>query len=165
MPLALVKATKSREAAPPPASRRLKSTRRRAHPHCVLCNCGNTTGLGQEFVLQPDGSVKGVFSASAPFEGYLGLLHGGIAAAFLDGAMTNCLFAHGIEALTAELTVRYREPVAVPGEIVTHAMLTESHGRLYLLRADLRQQGRVKATAIGKFVRPLRAKKGTLSPV
>jgi acyl-coenzyme A thioesterase PaaI-like protein len=99
--------------------------------------------LGQEFVLQPNGSVEGVFAASAPLEGYSGLLHGGIAAAFLDGAMTNCLFAHGVQALTAELTVRYREPVAVPGKITTHATLTESHGRLYLLRAELRP-GRLK---------------------
>jgi acyl-coenzyme A thioesterase PaaI-like protein len=116
-------------------------------------------------VLQPDGSVKGVFVASVPFEGYSGLLHGGIAAAFLDGAMTNCLFAHGIEALTAELRVRYREPVAVPGEIVTRATLTESHGRLFLLRAELHQQGRLKATAIGKFVKPLRTKMGECSPL
>jgi acyl-coenzyme A thioesterase PaaI-like protein len=115
-------------------------------------------------VLQPDGSVQGVFAARAPFEGYSGLLHGGIAAAFLDGAMTNCLFAHGIEALTAELAVRYREPVAVPGEIVTHATLTESHGRLHLLRAELRQEGRVKATAVGKFVRPLGGRNGKCLP-
>jgi len=165
VPLSLVKATTSQEAAPSPASRHLSATRRRAHPHCVLCSSGNTTGLGQDFVLQADGSVKGVFAASAPFEGYPGLLHGGITAALLDGTMTNCLFAHGIEALTAELTVRYREPVAVPGEIVTHAKLKESHGRLYLLRAELRQQGCVKATAIGKFVRPPQARNVTCSPV
>jgi len=142
-----------------PASGRLRAIRRRAHPHCAVCGCGSTTGLAQEFVLQPDGSVRGVFAASAPLEGYTGLLHGGIAAAFLDGAMTNCLFAHGVEALTAELAVRYRETIAVPGEIVTHATLTESHGRLYLLRAELRQDGRIKATAVGKFVRPPRAKR------
>ena len=142
-----------------PASGRLRSTRRRAHPNCAVCGCGSPSGLAQEVVLQPDGRVKGVFAASARLEGYRGLLHGGIAAAFLDGAMTNCLFAHGIEALTAELAVRYRETIAVPGEIVTHATLTESHGRLYLLRAELRQDGRIKATAVGKFVRPTRAKK------
>ena len=127
MPVAPVKAT-SQRTAPLPGSGRLRSTRRRAHPHCALCSCGSPTGLGQEFVLQPDGSVRGVFAASAPFEGYSGLLHGGIAAAFLDGAMTNCLFAHGVQALTAELTVRYREPVVVPGKITTHATLTESNG-------------------------------------
>jgi hypothetical protein len=38
--------------------------------------------LGQEFVLQPDGSVEGVFAAGAPLEGYSGLLHGGFAAAW-----------------------------------------------------------------------------------
>ena len=147
-----------------PASGRLRSTRRRAHPHCAVCSCASPTGLGQEFVLQPDGSVEGVFAASAPLEGYSGLLHGGIAAAFLDGAMTNCLFAHGVQALTAELTVRYREPVAVPGKITTHATLTESHGRLYLLRAELRQGGRLKATAVGKFIRQARLKKTRCSP-
>ncbi len=115
-------------------------------------------------MLQADGSVEGVFAAKAPLEGYPGLLHGGIAAAFLDGAMTNCLFARGVQALTAELLVRYREPVAVPGKITTRAMLTESHGRLYFLRAELRQEGRLKATAIGKFVRPPRVNKATVGP-
>jgi acyl-coenzyme A thioesterase PaaI-like protein len=109
-------------------------------------------GLRQEFTLQPDGSVEGAFDDGEAFEGYPGLLHGGVTAALLDGAMTNCLFAHGVEALTAELTVRYREPVAIGGRITTRACLTDSHGRLHLLRADLKQEGRVKATALGKFV-------------
>ena len=142
----------NQQTAPLPASGRLRSTRLRAHPHCAVCSPANPSGLGQNFVLQPDGSVESAFAASAPFEGYSGLLHGGIAAALLDGAMTNCLFAHGVQALTAELTVRYREPVAVPGNITTRATLTESHGRLYLLRAELRQEGRLKASALGKFI-------------
>jgi acyl-coenzyme A thioesterase PaaI-like protein len=102
-------------------------------------------------VLQPDGSVESVFAASAPLEGYSGLLHGGIAAAFLDGAMTNGLLAHGIQALTAELTVRYLEPVPVPGNIITRASLTESHGRLFLLRAELRQGGVSKPPPSGNL--------------
>jgi acyl-coenzyme A thioesterase PaaI-like protein len=81
------------------------------------------------------------------------LLHGGITAALLDGAMTNCLFAHGIQALTAELTVRYLEPVDIRGKIVTRGRLSESHGRLQLMCAELHQDGRVKATARGKFIR------------
>lgn len=36
--------------------------------------------------------------------------------------MTNCLFTHGIEALTAELTVRYRHPVDVRGSIATRTV-------------------------------------------
>jgi acyl-coenzyme A thioesterase PaaI-like protein len=133
-------------------SERLKATRVRVHPRCVVCSPANPMGLGQEFALQPDGSVESTFAGSEMFEGYAGLLHGGVTAALLDGAMTNCLFAHGVQALTAELTVRYREPISVRGKMTTHAWLTESHGQLHLLRAELRQDERVKATALGKFV-------------
>jgi len=109
-------------------------------------------GLDQEFALQPDGSVEGTFAGSEVFEGYAGLLHGGVAAALLDGAMTNCLFAHGVEAFTVELRVRYHHPVTACGKMTTRASLEESHERLHLLRAELRQDGRVKATAHGKFL-------------
>jgi acyl-coenzyme A thioesterase PaaI-like protein len=109
-------------------------------------------GLAQEFTLHLDGSVEGTFAGREGFEGYAGLLHGGVAAALLDGAMTNCLFAHGVEALTAELTVRYRDQVAACGKMITRASLVKSHGRLHLLCAELRQDGQVKATALGKFL-------------
>lgn len=109
-------------------------------------------GLGQEFSLRADGGVEGTFAARDVFEGYSGLLHGGVTAALLDGAMTNCLFARGVEALTAELTVRYRGPIALLGEIAVRAWLTASRGRLRLLRAELLQGDRLKATAVGKFV-------------
>ncbi len=133
-------------------SKRLKAIRNRVHPRCVVCSPANPMGLAQEFVLQPDGSVESTFAGSEMFEGYPGLLHGGVIATLLDGAMTNCLFAQGMQALTAELTVRYREPVAVDGGMTICARLTESRGPLHLLRAELRQDGQVKATALGKFV-------------
>ena len=52
-----------------PASGRLRATRRRAHPHCAVCSCASPTGLGQEFVLQPDGSyhMKGEYVTSDQF--------------------------------------------------------------------------------------------------
>ena len=131
----------------------LRHARDRHHPRCVVCSSANLAGLRTEFVFQPDGSVTGEFPGGAGFEGYPGLLHGGITAALLDGAMTNCLFAHGIAALTAELTVRYRHPVEVRGRIAVRASLTESRGELHLLRAELRQEGQVKAIAFGKFVK------------
>ena len=130
----------------------LRHARDRMHPRCVVCSPANLAGLRTEFVLQPDGSVTGEFPGGVGFEGYPGLLHGGVTAALLDGAMTNCLFAHGIEAVTAELTIRYRHPVDVRGSIAVRASLTESHGDLHLLRAELRQEGQIKATALGKFI-------------
>jgi acyl-coenzyme A thioesterase PaaI-like protein len=118
----------------------------------VVCNPAHPIGLGQDFQLQSDGSVQSTFTGREVFEGYPGLLHGGVTAALLDGAMTNCLFARGIEALTAELKVRYREPVVAAGEVTMRAWLVETYDRLHFMRAELRQDGRVKATAQGKFM-------------
>jgi acyl-coenzyme A thioesterase PaaI-like protein len=133
---------------------RWEAIRERVHPRCVVCSPANPLGLGQAFALQSDGSVESTFAGGEVWESYPGLLHGGVTAALLDGAMTNCLFAHGVEAVTAELRVRYRHPVAACGEMTTRASLVESHGRLHLLRAELRQAGQVKATALGKFLEP-----------
>jgi acyl-coenzyme A thioesterase PaaI-like protein len=143
----------NQQTATSPASGRLRSTRLRAHPRCAVCSPANPASLGQDFALQPDGSVESVFAATAPFEGYSGLLHGGIAAALMDGAMTNCLFAHGVQALTAELTVRYREPITIPGNITTRATLTQTHGRLYLLRAELASRGASQSHRARKIYR------------
>jgi acyl-coenzyme A thioesterase PaaI-like protein len=58
-------------------------------------------GLGLHFTVAPEGGVESTFAGSDVFEGYAGWLHGGLTAALLDGAMTNCLFAHGCQAVTA----------------------------------------------------------------
>jgi acyl-coenzyme A thioesterase PaaI-like protein len=128
------------------------SRRAQSHPHCVVCSPDNPRGLHQEFALQPDGSVAGTFYDGEMLEGYPGLLHGGIVAALLDGAMTNCLFTHDIEAFTAELTIRYHAPVAASSATSVRAFLTRSRGRLHLLHAELRQAGDLKATAQAKFL-------------
>jgi acyl-coenzyme A thioesterase PaaI-like protein len=130
----------------------LQAARARLHPRCIVCGQANPLGLGQEFTLGPDGSVATIFRGGAIFEGYAGLLHGGLTAALLDGAMTQCLFARGIQALTAELRVRYRHPISTQSGAGVRGWLTESRGRLHLLGAELTQDGQVMATAVGKFM-------------
>jgi acyl-coenzyme A thioesterase PaaI-like protein len=131
---------------------RLKSLRAQAHPLCVVCSPKNPLGLGLEFTVAEDGSVEGTFAGSLIFEGYSGLLHGGVIASLLDGAMTNCLFAHGCESVTAELNVRYRHPVVARETMIVRAWRQKSIRRLHLLRAELKQNGLVKATARAKFM-------------
>ena len=85
--------------------------RRQTHPGCFVCGPANGHGLGLEFRLGEGGVVEASFACQGAFEGYPATLHGGIICALLDGAMTNCLFAHGHAAVTAELKVRFRHPV------------------------------------------------------
>jgi len=130
----------------------LKTAQAGAHPFCLVCSQSNPMGLGLEFSLHDDGSVTTSFLGHPGLEGFQGLLHGGMIASLLDGAMTNCLFAHGRVALTGELKVRYREPVIIGEEMLIRAWITRSKSPLHLLEAELKQQGCIKATASAKFV-------------
>lgn len=135
------------------ANIRFVSTQAEAHPFCFVCSGSNPIGLALRYAPQTDGSVSAAFLSNSALEGYSGLLHGGVIAAILDGAMTNCLFARGIRGLTAELKVRYHESVVASEEVILRAWLdNDTHG-LYQLRAELKQGGAVKASATGKFMK------------
>lgn len=130
----------------------LKSLQAESHPFCVVCSGSNPYGLA----LKVEGFSGGVLTASfhpnPGLEGYEGRLHGGITASVLDGMMTNCLFAQGVRAVTAELRVRYREPVLVGPEISLRAWIERRHAPLFLLGAELVQENCIKAIATAKFM-------------
>jgi len=70
--------------------------------------------------------------------------------------MTNCLFAHGQVCFTAELNVRFLHSVAVDERGAVRAWIERNHPVLNVLKAEVVQGGKVKATAVGKFLRQSR---------
>jgi acyl-coenzyme A thioesterase PaaI-like protein len=110
-------------------------------------------GLALRYAAAPDGSVSATFLGNPALEGYEGIMHGGVVAALLDGAMTNCLFAQGIQALTGDLHVRYRSPVRVAEELTVRAWVESSWHELFHLAGEITQAGELKARAQGKFMR------------
>ncbi|MFP4054653.1 MAG: PaaI family thioesterase [Phycisphaerae bacterium] len=135
----------------------LERTRRDAHPMCVVCGRSSDCGLGLRFRVLGDGSVSADFRCNCDHQGYEGVLHGGVISSLLDGAMTNCLFASGVTAVTAELKVRFRHPVDLDEPMSVRAWQTRSQSPLHVLSAEIVQAGQVRATAAGKFMeRPQR---------
>jgi hypothetical protein len=67
--------------------------------------------------------------------------------------MTNCLFAHGIAAVTGEMTVRFHVPVTVDSTAELVGTILSAHTPLTVAQAQLLQDGVVKATATAKFVK------------
>ncbi len=135
-----------------PSATRLEHTAAAAHPHCVLCSSSNLTGLRLNFDVSDAGSVTATFGCDSQFEGYAGVLHGGIVASLLDSAMTNCLFAHDRSAVTLRLTVRYRHPVLTGRPATVQACIERSSPPRYVLKAKLVQDGQIRATADGRFL-------------
>ena len=125
--------------------------RNRVHPKCVVCSSANTKGLHLHFDVADDGSVKADFQCDEAFEGYPGVLHGGVISSILDGAMGNCMFARGQAAVTVEMTTRFRHPVTTYSQATVSARIIRTSHPLYLLEAEIIQDGEIKATAKGKF--------------
>lgn len=122
------------------------------HGDCFICAEKNLSGLRVRFFAQADGSVAACFACRELFRGYPDRLHGGVISALLDAAMTNALFARGVVAVTAELTVRFVEPVALGQPALVRAHVEKTARSLYFARAELVQNGVCMARASAKFV-------------
>ncbi len=135
-----------------PTQESLEITKRQAHPGCVGCGLENAHGLALEFTVRADMGVEAEFPCGQLYQGYPGFLHGGIASLLLDSAMTNCLFAHNITAVTARLIIRYILPVAIGYPAVVRAWIKEYEPPLYVLEAELVQKDQILVRASAKFI-------------
>ena len=130
----------------------LEATRGEAHPDCVSCSSRSPVGLGLKFLVREDGGVETEFPCREIYQGYPGILHGGVTSMLLDAAMTNCLFSRGKVAVTARLIVRFLLPIRIDDTTVIRAWLRDCSPPLFVLEAELIQNGRVMASAAGKFI-------------
>jgi acyl-coenzyme A thioesterase PaaI-like protein len=135
---------------PTPAA--MMALQARLHGQCVLCAADHPQGLRLAFDTHADGHVEALFPCDRLYQGYTGYLHGGVIAALLDSAMTNCLFAHGRAALTGELNVRFLKPIIVSRPAIVSARLAKSLPPLFYMEADIRQNGHIMAKASAKFM-------------
>jgi acyl-coenzyme A thioesterase PaaI-like protein len=132
--------------------RNLNAVRSFWHEDCVACGRQNSRGLKLQFEVNGDCQVEASFACRDCFKGFPRALHGGFVAVLLDSAMTNCLFAHGLAGMTGELKVRFHQAVDIGKTARVRAWLERSSHRLHLLRASLEQEGKIRATASGKFL-------------
>jgi acyl-coenzyme A thioesterase PaaI-like protein len=132
-----------------PTQERLDRTQAGVHSACVVCGAANQLAL--HFAVEADGGVAGSATCHAGLQGYEGIVQGGVIAALLDSAMTNCLFARGIVAVTAEMTVRYSHPTTSGQTVRVRGWLARSEPPLYRVQAEVIQGGRVTARAKATF--------------
>ena len=130
----------------------LEITKRKAHPGCIACGPENTHGLALKFAIRTDKGVQAEFPRSQVYQGYPGFLHGGITSLLLDSAMTNCLFARNITAVTARLIIRFLIPVAIDQPAVVRAWIREYEPPLYVLEAELAQKDQILVRSSAKFI-------------
>lgn len=122
------------------------------HDTCIVCGEKNPFGLKISFRLLEDSQVEAEFMPKFAYEGYKGFLQGGVAAALMDSAMTNCLFYQGISAFTADLSVKYKRPVRCGRKVAVTARIEKSWSPLHLLTSCIVQDGKTAVEASAKFM-------------
>jgi len=134
------------------SQKQLNRMRDQEHPKCMLCGPSSKSGLKLAFQVNEQDEVTARFDCSEIYQSYTGILHGGMVSMLLDGAMTNCLFARKIKAVTGELTVKYLHPVVTNCEATIAARVIKSSRRLHYLEAEISQNNIILARARGKFM-------------
>jgi uncharacterized protein (TIGR00369 family) len=125
---------------------------------CFGCGQLNPYGLRLTFRTLPDALGPGVWAPFTPthvFEGYAGVVHGGIISTVLDEIMAWALYERDIWAVTAQLSIRFHRPIPVGAETRAIGRLVADRGRLVEASGEIRDvtDDRELATATGTFVR------------
>ncbi|SEG62317.1 Acyl-coenzyme A thioesterase PaaI, contains HGG motif [Thermomonospora echinospora] len=109
-----------------------------------------------EVAVHEDGTVRGVFTLNAVYEGPPGCVHGGVAALVLDHVLGMAAAANGTPGMTATLDMRYRRPTPHGVPLTVEAKAVRSEGRRTFVEAHITgPDGKVTVEATGMFVRPV----------
>ena len=79
---------------------------------CFVCGKKNPDGLKINFKVS-DNKIQAEFIPHSSLQGYANIVHGGIISMLLDEAMGKLAFELGINCLTAEINVRFKNPAYV----------------------------------------------------
>lgn len=119
---------------------------------CFGCGKANPIGLHLDFTEEGE-IYSTVFVPGENHQGYPGIMHGGIASTLMDEVMGRYLWAKGIIAPTAELTVRFKVPVPIGQPVTVTGQVAAQKGRLFKTQSRLiLADGTVAIEAEGKFI-------------
>lgn len=113
-------------------------------------------GSGQGADGSTPAELLGVFTPREEHQSYPGRLHGGISSAVLDETIGRAIaITHpGTWGVTAELTVRYLQPVPLDAELRVLGRITRDTRRLFEGTGEiLLPDGTVAVRAHGKYIR------------
>lgn len=115
---------------------------------CFVCGKENPRGLGASFTQDPaTGSAHCQLSLGETFQGWQGIVHGGILATLLDETAIYACRNQVDQVVTAELQVKYRQPAKVGVDLLFSAKIRGRKRNLFTVDAEVRQEGELVAEA------------------
>jgi uncharacterized protein (TIGR00369 family) len=122
---------------------------------CFVCGENNPDGL--QLVLRMDkdeGRAAADVVFPERFQGWEGIVHGGLLATVLDEVMIYAARSNGLRCVTGEITVRYVKPARTGEAYRLEGRVTGTKGKITLAESELiGADGEVFARATGKLFR------------
>lgn len=137
----------------------------RSQSRCIVCGPDHPHGLRISFNASPDGAVSAEWTPTSEWEGFEGIIHGGIISTVMDEAMSKAVAATQSQALTGELRVRFRSHVESGKTYRIRGWITERKKRLLKTEAALTTpEGEERAHAWAAFVALPKTRKSVPMP-
>ena len=87
--------------------------------HCFGCSLDHLSGLQMSFYEEGD-EIISTWEPKSQFEGYFGVLHGGIQATIMDEIGSWVVYVKvKVAGVTSSMNVRYHKPVYMAGGAIT----------------------------------------------
>lgn len=103
---------------------------------CFACGSDNPIGLHLQFQDEA-WAARTEFIPRPEYQGYAGILHGGLISTLLDETMARPLVMQGIRAVTAKMEIRFRNAAPIGVKLIAQAKLTGQRGRVYEMESVL----------------------------
>lgn len=113
----------------------------------------NPAHPGLQVRFDDQGAVAELPGLGHLYEGPEGLVHGGVAAMLMDAVLSSLVQFHGVESVTASLTLNYRRPTPLDLPLTLTARLVEIGERKVIAAGEVRCAGETTIEASGIFVR------------
>ncbi len=108
----------------------------RGYNLCFACGRDNPIGLKLDF--KRDGEiVRAEFTPTEFYQGWSGIVHGGIITCLLDEAMAYATRFAGMNCITASLQIRLRRPALIGESLIITASMIENKRRLVETEAKI----------------------------
>jgi len=120
-----------------------------------LCfGCGGNNPFGLKLNFEWDGkTAKTEFTPTKFYQGWPGILHGGIIATMLDEAMSYAVRFSGWDFLTAKIQVEFKRPVLIDERLIITSSIIRKTGRFIKAEASVYlPDGTLMAEGTGTYV-------------
>ena len=105
---------------------------------CFACGRKNPIGLHLDQFSLTDGTVEAWFTPRSDYRGFVGSLHGGVAATALDEILAWAgILNLGLMSVTARLDLRYRSPLTSDRPLCVRGRVDDVSGRRIRVSGEL----------------------------